>query len=235
MSEHPKTDLEAIKEVFGNALKDFQTVKNECRQLENQEIRISDDEIRESCEFEQPYVHNNYFDVDDITMPDIDDLAVSLDNLGTMIERLNSLEKAGPKTDVEIVGGTSVCYHEYYSELLKAVQEQDTSTIQTHLDDGPGLIDGDMGKGPLVKTLTVKCENSQVWYKLTELAEILHKEHLARHEQHRGVCQAMADLGSNLTRLNNTVDGIVHKMVTVQDSVNDIALKMEQRKIDLTD
>tara|TARA_Y100000004_G_scaffold139671_1_gene158598 strand:+ start:479 stop:1144 length:666 start_codon:yes stop_codon:yes gene_type:complete len=221
MSEHPKTDLEAIKEVFSTALKEFQTVQDECRSLENQEIRISDDEIQEAVEFERPYVTNNYFDVDDIVMPDIDELASSLDNLGKMIERLNSLEKAGPKTDVEICGGTSVCYHEYYSELLKAVQEQDTSTIQTHLDDGPGLIDGDMGKGPLVKTMTVQCENSQVWYKLTELANLLHAEHKSRADQHRELGLAVSGVRSELTRLNHTVDGIV--------------LKMNQEKIDLTD
>jgi hypothetical protein len=221
MSEHPKTDLEAIKEVFSTALKEFQTVQDECRSLENQEIRICDDEIQEAVEFERPYVTNNYFDVDDITMPDIDDLQTSLTNLGKMIENLNSLEKAGPSTDVEIVGGPSVDYHEYYSELLKAVEEQDTSTIQTHLDSGPDMIAGDMGKGPLVKTLTVKCENSQVWYKLTELAEALHKEREAREEAQRKFGQAIADFGSTLIRLTHSVDGLV--------------LKMNQEKIDLTD
>jgi hypothetical protein len=221
MSEHPKTDLEAIKEVFSNTLKEFQTVSTECRQLTNQEIRISDDEIRESCEFEQPYVHNNYFDVDDIDMPDIDDLATSLDNLGTMIERLNSLEKAGPSTDVELVGGPSVDYHEYYSELLDAVRDQDTGTIQTHLDDGPGMVEGDKGKGPLVKTLTVKCENSQVWYKLTELAEAFHKEREARQEAERKFGHSLADFGATLFRLNHSIDGLM--------------LKMNRGEIDLTD
>jgi len=221
MSEHPKTDLEAIKEVFSTALNEFQTVRTECRQLSNQEIRICDDEIQDAVEYERPYVTNNYFDVDDITMPDIDDLASSLDNLGKMIERLNSLEKAGPKTDVEIVGGPSVDYHEYYSELLEAVRDQDTGTIQTHLDSGFNMIDEDAGKGPLVKTLTVKCENSQVWYKLTELAEALHKDRLAREEAERKFGQAFADFGADLVRLNHAVDGLV--------------LKMNQEKIDLTD
>ena len=154
-------------------------------------------------------------------MPDIDDLQTSLTNLGKMIENLNSLEKAGPSTDVEIVGGPSVDYHEYYSELLDAVREQDTCTIQTHLDSGPGMVEGDKGKGPLVKTLTVKCENSQVWYKLTELAEAFHKEREARQEAERRFGQAFADFGANLIRLTHSVDGLV--------------LKMNQEKIDLTD